>query len=252
MEEGRVKIDLVKVLILVFAVIALGLLAYSLYEVFRPNPYGNQIVIDNFSDYFGDAPRDDRDKVFAALYDIVESNADANSLKDMPASGAMIRDGSAENIYNKEENLHVGNFIVDMESIGQSYSGHFEWSSDVENIYFSGYVMLYVCLDRNDLIYGDFECRDIFSSDVTTKFPVTQNLPYTVEYYSDNYTNYTKYELFYDVNVEMTELTIRIVDYTGGNYQNALEKIKSFGYDMDDFKIEYEDKSAQEYWPKTE
>ena len=250
MENNKfIKINPIKLIVGGFIVLALGLLVYSLYEIFRPNPYGNEIKIDNFAEYFGDTPRDEKDGLFAGLYNIVADNAEANGLNEIPKSGAMIRDGSAANEYNETENLHVGKFIVDIESIGQSYAGYFEWSNDNNNAYFSGYTMLYTCLVKEDLIFGQFKCNDMFADSVTTKFPITQYLPDVVDYFSDDYADHTNYRLTYQLNEDETEITLIITDYTGGNYQNALDRIKSFGYNPEDYTIEYVDESVENDWP---
>lgn len=247
-EKKKIELNPIKITIGIFVIIALGLLIYSLYEIFRPNPYGDEIKIDNFAEYFEDTPRDKKDALFAGLYNIVADNAEANGLSEIPKSGAMIRDGSALNEYNKQDKLHVGEFIVDIESIGQSYAGYFEWSDD-NNAPFSGYTTLYTCLVKEDLVYGQFKCNDMFANSVTTKFPITQYLPDTVDYFSDNYSNHTNYRLSYKMNEDETEIKLIITDYTGGNYQNALDRIKSFGFDPEDYVIEYVDESAENDWP---
>lgn len=246
--KKKIEINPIKAIIIVFVIIALGFLIYSLYEIFRPNPYGDEIKIDNFAEYFSDVPRDKRDALFAGLYNIVADNAEANGLSEIPRSGAMIRGGSAVSEYNELDKLHVGEFIVDIESIGQSYAGYYEWSNNNEAS-FSGYTTLYTCLVKEDLIYGSFSCNDMVSDSVTTKFPITQYLPDTVDYFSYDYSNHTNYKIAYSLNEDETKIILTVTDYTGGNLQEALDRIRSFGFNPDDYAIEYIDKSAENDWP---
>ena len=67
-------------------------------------------------------------------------------------------------------------------------------------------------------------------------------------YYSNNYTSHVKYEITSEVNSSYTAFTIEISDYTGGNYNNALDKIREAGFNPDDYIINYHDYSEDSGW----
>lgn len=239
-ENKKIKIDPIKLIIVAFVLVGLGLLGYSLFKIFRGNPYGNEIKIDNFSEVFPDAPENTRFAMFASLYSIIEDNAEKNGITEIPKDGAIIRQGSSKNEVS-EDDLHVGSFIVDIKEIRQSYKGYFEWSNsrdskEAPTTIASEY---YSCLDIKDLIYDEFECKDMFSEDTTRKYPIVAYLPTTIEYYSNNYSSYTKYRISYELSEDEEKITIIITDYSGGNYEKALNKIKEFGFSSEDYTIKY-------------
>ena len=72
--------------------------------------------------------------------------------------------------------------------------------------------------------------------------PIMNDLPVEVEYYTNNYANYVKYNLRYETDSK-GEITIIIDDYSGGNKELAMERLKSFGYDLSKYKIKYNNKT---------
>ncbi len=245
--QKRIQVNPITVLITMFVVVGLVLLGITLYKVFRTNPYGREVRIDNFSEYFSDAPEDIRDFMFARLYDIIVDNTD---LKDdgIPKSGALIRNGSVTNSYDESLNMHYGRYIVDIKEVRRTFVGYFEWSNDKKNINYSGISTVYYCPKTQDIIYDDFECRDMFSDDISAKFPITHYLPETVEYYSNNYSSYTKYRIAYLLLDDNSRIVLTITDYTGGNREKALDKIREFGFNPDDYEIQYTLETNQDEW----
>lgn len=70
-------------------------------------------------------------------------------------------------------------------------------------------------------------------------------LPYTYDAYSDNYTNYTWYEIDEDPRSDCPKvLCLKIIDKTGGNEQNAIKRILELGYNPDDYELTYELQSS--------
>lgn len=229
-----------------FVITAIIILIYIIYTLAQTNPYGNEIRIRNFDSYYGETPESTKESLYANLYNTVAENLE-NTENDLDVE-AVIREGSAEKEYNKDLNIHVGKFVVDIEDINQSFAGYFEWSDDADNINYSGYTALFTCLPEDKLIYGPFDCKDIFSDDLNTRFPITRSLPLTVEYYSNNYSDYVKYTIDYSIEND-TSIMLKIIDYTGGNEQNARKKIGELGYDVEKFEIVYSDQSQMDQWP---
>lgn len=69
------------------------------------------------------------------------------------------------------------------------------------------------------------------------EYPLLEVLPIEAEYYENNYSNYVKYKIYGEVvdNVAV----IKIMDYTGGNYEKALDNIRARGYRPEDYQIIY-------------
>lgn len=73
------------------------------------------------------------------------------------------------------------------------------------------------------------------------KEPVLKKLPLKVEYYSDNYSKYTKYILSYELDNSEKGFFIIMKDYTGDGAEAGFEKLKEMGMDLTNVKIAYVD-----------
>lgn len=82
------------------------------------------------------------------------------------------------------------------------------------------------------------------------KYPILKSMPINIEYYSSDYSKYTKYSITYKPSSDKESFTLVITDYTGGNHQAALNNLRRRGYNPDDYKIEYIDSSKSQNWGK--
>ncbi len=82
--------------------------------------------------------------------------------------------------------------------------------------------------------------------------PILSQLPIEIDYYTSNYAKRVKYTISYRLNAENDGFVITITDYTGGNYEGALSRLKTYGVNTDDYKIEYSDESADLKWGRAE
>lgn len=73
------------------------------------------------------------------------------------------------------------------------------------------------------------------------KEPVLKNLPITVEYYSDNYTKYTKYILSYQLDDSEKGFLVIMKDYTGEGSEVGIKKLREMGMDLAGIKMIYKD-----------
>lgn len=73
-------------------------------------------------------------------------------------------------------------------------------------------------------------------------------LPLRVDYYTQNSSKRVRYTIDYQLNKDSTGFVIVIIDYTGGNYENALEKLKARAIDVDKYEIDYSDISSEFEW----
>ena len=77
------------------------------------------------------------------------------------------------------------------------------------------------------------------------KYPIINILPYSAEYFIDNYSTKVKYVVSYRTDSEDTDLTITITDYMGGAEQVALDWLAENGVTSEKYVIEYRDISTE-------
>lgn len=73
--------------------------------------------------------------------------------------------------------------------------------------------------------------------------PLLSILPINVEYFIQN-KQYVHYQISFRID-NPENVVILINDYTGGNYDAALERIRTEGYNPDNYTIEYRDLTAE-------
>jgi len=230
-----------KIIIISIGVILIAVFVLSFF-ISRPvNKYGNGINVINYDKYISNLPADRKDSINTALYNITKDNSNNSSVN---VKDATIRGDSVTYNYNKDSNINSGSFIVDMQSIKQSYLITYEWSSDISNADLSGYSSSASCLPLDKLIYGNFNCQDSFSSSDNTKNrdPILNYLPYSTFNYvvTANTNNQNRVEL--DANIILYSSDTR-----DGNRDNSITKykteitdwIKSNGLNPNDYIVNY-------------
>ncbi|MDR2063558.1 MAG: hypothetical protein LBQ02_02080 [Candidatus Nomurabacteria bacterium] len=160
------------ILLILLAALAVGLILFTFFKP-HTNPYGNQITITNLTLAVPDLPQDRIDAISASLYNRVSSIAG-----ELSNVSATVRDNSTENSFDSTQNIHYGNFIVDIASTKHSFKIYFEWSDDSNNPNLSGYAVVISCLPENQLIYGTFPCQDDPSTLDPIRDPIVDYLPY--------------------------------------------------------------------------
>ena len=159
MENKKINLNPFAIAGVVLGIVAVILLVVSLMKVFRTNPYGNEVRIDNLSDAYDNLPQKQKDMIFWQLYEMLDNNlADGVTI---PESGAVVRDGSAEYSYDENTKVYEGDFIVDVPSLQQSYRVQFVWSpiSDSQNL--GGYSVVISCLEPELQIYQNDGCKEL-------------------------------------------------------------------------------------------
>jgi len=97
----------------------------------------------------------------ADLYKALSKN---NSSVNAETTKAQIRSGSIESENNADERSYYYSFIVDIDSLKQSYRVQLNWSLDDDgNVVPYGYPIIVTCLfSIDERIYDDFACVDDF------------------------------------------------------------------------------------------
>lgn len=213
----------------------------------KKGEFGDTLKIDNFDSYEKNTPEDLKESIFATLYNTVKINL--NNEQKIVKSGAKIRDNSYTT--QLDAKTYTSSFIVDIEKLQQSYKVFYSWSNDEkQNNLNGGYQVQIGCVEEFNRIYSEFACKENENQEnaFVKKYPIAAILPIKIDSFSDNYSKHKKYTISYEYIDE--KFSILINDYTGGNYNDALERITSRGYKIEDYSIKYIDNSEDESWGK--
>jgi hypothetical protein len=82
------------------------------------------------------------------------------------------------------------------------------------------------------------------------QYPLLKQLPINEDYYINNYAKHIKYSISYKTNND--KITILITSYTKDSATYAQEKIKTLGFNLNNYAIEYEIIDESERWGKAE
>ena len=69
--------------------------------------------------------------------------------------------------------------------------------------------------------------------------PILKVLPIKIDYFTKNYAKRVRYTISYQLAEDLSGFKILITDYTGGNYEDALSKIRARGFSPEDYEILY-------------
>ena len=137
------------------------------------NQFGKFIRIQNYTSKVKNLPGDVRDATESYLYNVTKMNVN-DSVNVSKISDAHIRDGS--DTQEEQSGVYTGSYIVDMESIKQSYGVSYTYSDDDSKM--GGNPIVIQCLPKEKLIYGEFKCTDLVSEQSSTTDPLIRYLPY--------------------------------------------------------------------------
>lgn len=241
-QEKRLKPIIVILILVGVVVVVISILGIS--GFFHKNPYGPETKIDNYRSYIKKSPQDTQDATFTALYNAIKINV--SDPEAIPSNGAKIRDGSFTSTVEEDNTIHFDTFIVDIDSIQQSYYAQITWSNNKEAD-LGGYPILFTCPTAEQLIYQEFDCIDLITqnkiSDLYKKYPIINQLPLEISYYLGDFGTYVHYQINYEIIDGEDDIKIVIEDYTGGNLDNAKKKLQTLDPQVDKYTIEYIDKS---------
>ena len=100
------------------------------------------------------------------------------------------------------------------------------------------------------------DIKNDYAHTVMEKFiaenPKLKTLPIEIDYFTSDRSKRVKYSVFYQLNEDFSNYSFVITDYTGGNYDDAIEKLKARGLELDGHEIEYVDESESLEWGHAE
>lgn len=244
--KNPIKTTAIAAIVGIAIIIIISILALN--DVFHSNPYGPEQKITNFSRYFKNVPTATRDMLYTGLYNIVALNLGDQTPYPNDVA-ATIRNNTANSEYDENTDIHHDSFVVDVTHINQSFDIWFEWSNDENNPNLSGYQISITCTSDSST------CKD--SSSVANPIenlyndnPILTYLPLDVSFYANTYSGYVHYTVTYelvpDIEHEDREtIELVITDYTGGNYDRAIAKLKTYQNDLSKYTIRYDDESEE-------
>lgn len=94
----------------------------------------------------------------------------------------------------------------------------------------------------DELIVGEIKNREMLEriNGLFEKEPALKDLPITVEYFSKDYSDYTKYILTYVFDDSERGFYVIMKDYTNEGADVGINKLKEIGMDVSGLKFEYE------------
>jgi len=250
MQSNEVQRKRLLVLSVIGGVIILGIVLALIYQQVTKNPYGDYIVIQNYNENVKNISRDYEHNISSQLYRTVKDNGDNENLTGSDVKDAYIRKDSAEQEEVKRNSQYSGSFIVDIESLRQSYLVQYNYSRNPDDGFTSGYPILISCVNKEDVIYEDFECGDSTIEAASTMDPIITILPHsTLSYEAKAVYQDDTLVIYVDLDIPSSDLK--------GNQQSdaqvvALYKkeftdyVRSQGFTPENYTISYNYNDAGE------
>lgn len=107
---------------------------------------------------------------------------------------------------------------------------------------------------KDATILGDLKAAETQRKvdELKKEYPILEKLPIKIDFYTNDYSKRVKYTITYQLKDGNDGFSIVISDYTGGNYEAALEKLTARGAKLEDYEIRYEDLSGTGGWGRAE
>lgn len=235
----------VKVVLALAIPIIIILILIMIYVLSQPETIVEpRLVIDNFEVELPDVPSETRQRIEERLYSQVE----LSGVGSVPEDGAVIREGSVDGFTIQE--LHVGDFIVDIASVQQSYImkyyyGELDGQHETEG---AASVMVYCIEDPDKVIYANFACKA--NRDFVKPDPIQYILPRTFDEYSLSYTYSLTSESGYAVVVtfdppESVYLSGRVEAFENESMGKIREFLTGAGVEPDNYEFVYKYKIVE-------
>jgi hypothetical protein len=205
------------------------------------NQYGNGVNINSLDSTVNNISKERKDSIKTTLYNTIKSNSITES-EIKKISDAKIRKDSNLQNYDKNIKLYTGSFIVDIESIKQSYLVQYTYSPSSNSEDLGGNPTSVSCLEKSKLIYGDFGCKDIFTEQNGADDPILQYLPKsTLSYQVDAAVDSNNGIKSLEVNLQLSNADYKTgIDTAVAQYKKEVSDwILSLGLNPDGYTINY-------------
>ena len=226
-------------LVLAFTIpVIVLLIIIMVYMLTRPEEIVEpRLVIDNFSEMLPDVSKETEQRIEERLYNYVAESG----VEVIPEDGAMIREGSVDG-FTIQEKFHVGDFIVDIAEVEQSYIieyyyGQLEDKQETEG---SASVMVYCIEDPDEVVYATFVCKA--NRDFVKPDPIQFILPQAFSDYSLSYTYSLTSESGYAVVItydppESVYLSGKVEEFENKTMDEIREYLTRLGLEPDRYEF---------------
>jgi len=179
MQPNDSRRKLLTVIAIVFgAMVIIALIIALVIQVTTKNEYGESIKIQNYNQKVKNISQQLRSATEANLYNTAEkNNSGGNDLKKI--NDARIRDDSNTQDYDKAADIYSGKFIVDIESIKQSYLIQYTYVKDEDSTEGLTTRVMVSCVEQKDIKFGSFKCGDVIQEQSSKNEDIIQYLPYS-------------------------------------------------------------------------
>lgn len=229
-------------ILLVAGPVLLAIALFAIWKINLPSAYVDQVKINGYGESVKNLPGRYKDMMSAALYNMVEFNS-SSSVDPSSIEDARIREGAVNQSEVTQGKQYTGSYIVDIESIKQSYFVQYGWSDEPDLNVQSGYTVMVRCLSLSELKWGDFKCKNLHDGGSDTVDPIVSKLPHkTLSFELRADTTDDKLKLRAKLLIPEADLrsTPSAVESIVGQYkQMVLGWIRSQGLDPDGYSIEW-------------
>lgn len=193
-EKKNITINPVAMVAIVIQLLFVVAAAVSINQILEPKQPKLEVNLNGLNQAVPGLPEDEKDSIgFYIFQAISNNNPGSNILKN----GINVRENSTINKYYENADMYYASFIVDIPDIEQSYRVSQVWAGGDDNQYISPNInTAVVCLDEDEMIYPDFNCRNdnMYSAQtvlasvlraVRTQFEKDGSVTMSLEYYGD-------------------------------------------------------------------
>jgi len=205
------------------------------------NPYPYYINIANLDDFTAGKPTDRNTLNFIkySLFNTISYNLDY-PITNGEIEDVLVRPNSFSQTYDEATRTHSVNFIVDIESLQQSYGVRYQWSND-RSFITAEYGTLVFCLPIEQLIFGDFQCRYMMSSENQVSDPIIRHLPHSTLNFEITAGGLNNNKLTLNITITLSAYDERTdADAAIESYKvEVVNWIKSIGQTPDNYNLNY-------------
>lgn len=163
------------VVVVLFTVICIGAVVSFLLQK-DENQFGKFIKIQNYSSKVKKIPSEMRASMENSLYNTASLNVSDIESK-IPINDAFIRNTSDTQEYIQSMKIYTGSFIVDIESIQQSYTVSYKYLEPASTEP-GGNTVYITCVPESQRIFTTSNCKDSVSQETSKDDSILQFLPY--------------------------------------------------------------------------
>jgi hypothetical protein len=179
MQPANSQRKLITTIAIIFGAVVIASIIIAIIVQLSPkNEYGERIKIQNYTQKVKNVSDELHNATEAGLYNTVKKNV-PESTNPSKIKDAFIRDNSNSQDYDKGNETYNGKFIVDIESIKQSYLIQYTYVKNDNSDEGLATRVVVSCVNKEDVKYESFKCDDFVKQQATQNDNIIQYLPYS-------------------------------------------------------------------------